>query len=91
MEQNYFARVLDTLLTIPGMNDNVKLEIKIPRRNALVLCKLIEAGLDDEAGKEVAKVLQVIPTAMTDQLREIAPELLKKAGLTELNEKLKNL
>jgi hypothetical protein len=91
MEQNYFARVLDTLLTIPGMNDNVKLEIKIPRKNALILCKLIEAGLDEEALSEVTKLLSVIPASMTDQLRDIAPELLKKAGLTELNEKLKNL
>ncbi len=42
------AKVYDTVLSIPGMNETVKIELKIPRKNVLLLSKVIERGLVQE-------------------------------------------
>ncbi len=39
------AKVYDTILSIPGMNETVKIDMKISRKNALLLSRLIERGL----------------------------------------------
>lgn len=36
------AKVLDTILSIPGMNEKVKIDLKITRKNALLLNRVIE-------------------------------------------------
>ncbi len=42
---NDVAKVYDTILSIPGMNETVKINMKILRKNALLLNRLIERGL----------------------------------------------
>lgn len=86
---NTIAKVFDTVLSIPGMNDNVKIQLSIPRKNVLLLSKVIERGL---AGKDNAKddsILDIAPKETLQELNAISDELLKKAGLIEMNEKLK--
>ena len=39
------AIVYETLLSSPGMNDSVKIEMRIPRKMVLLLTKVIESGL----------------------------------------------
>lgn len=39
------AQVYDTILSIPGMNETVKIDLKISRKNALLLNRVIERGL----------------------------------------------
>ena len=39
------ARIYETVLSIPGMNDQVKIALNIPRKNVLLLSKIIERGL----------------------------------------------
>ncbi|MEO6550735.1 MAG: hypothetical protein ABIN94_22210 [Ferruginibacter sp.] len=39
------AIVYETLLTSPGMNDAVKIALNIPRKNVLLLSKVLELGL----------------------------------------------
>lgn len=39
------ARVFDTILSIPGMNETVKIDLRISRRNVLLLKGVIERGL----------------------------------------------
>ena len=86
---NTIAKVFETVLSIPGMNDNVKIQLSIPRKNVLLLSKVIERGL---AGKDVIvddNILGITPKETLEELNAISDELLKKAGLIEMNEKLK--
>lgn len=85
---NTIAKVFETVLSIPGMNDNVKIQLSIPRKNVLLLSKVIERGL---AGKDVIaddNILGIAPKETLEELNAISDELLKKAGLIEMNEKL---
>lgn len=91
LAKNDVAKVYDTVLSIPGMNDEVKVSLKISRKNLLLLNKLIERGLNgkDSEDKSVS-VLDTVPKETLQELGEIAAQLLNKAGLTETNEKLKS-
>ena len=56
------ARIYETVLSIPGMSDNVKIAFNIPRKNVLLLSKVIERGLslkdpDDKSNN----VLDIVP------------------------------
>jgi hypothetical protein len=83
------AKLYETLLTIPGMNNQVKIDLKIPLKTALLLSKIIERGL---LGKEIddssINILDLIPTQISKELSEIPNEILQKAGLIEMNEKI---
>ena len=86
------ARIYDTVLSIPGMSDNVKIAFNIPRKNVLLLSKVIERGLslkdpDDKSNN----VLDLVPKETLQELLLLSSEILSKAGLTELNQKLQSL
>ena len=85
------AKLYETLLTIPGMNNRVKIDLKIPMRSALLLSKIIERGL---SGKDIddssLHILDMLSPEMTNELSEIPKVILEKAGLIEMNEKLRN-
>jgi hypothetical protein len=86
---NTIAKVFDTVLSIPGMNDNVKIQLSIPRKNVLLLSKVIERGLTVKDDAEENNILDIAPKETVQELKAISEELLKKAGLIEMNEKLK--
>ena len=44
---NDVAKVYDTILSIPGMNETVKIDLKISRRNGLLLNSIIERVNND--------------------------------------------
>jgi hypothetical protein len=87
MTSNELARVYETLLCIPGMNDQVKLDLKISRKQVLLLTQVIERGL-----KAVAESPTGIFTVATKEgvadLSKISNDCLEKAGLIELSQKL---
>ena len=87
---NTIAKVFDTVLSIPGMNDNVKIQLTIPRKNVLLLSKVIERGLTVKDNSETNNILDIAPKETVEELNAISDELLKKAGLIEMNEKLKS-
>lgn len=87
---NTIAKVFDTVLSIPGMNDNVKIQLTIPRKNVLLLSKVIERGLTVKDDAETNNILDIAPKETAQELNAISDELLKKAGLIEMNEKLKS-
>ncbi|MBS0027107.1 hypothetical protein [Chitinophaga hostae] len=78
------AVIFETLLASPGMGDTVKVSLVQPRKLILLLAKVIDAGLKS---REDA-LLAGMEAATVDSIKGLADELLKKAGLTELNEKI---
>ena len=84
------AKVYDTILSIPGMNEKVKIDLKITRKNALLLNRIIQRGLVSNP-EEDSDLLDSIPPEAFQELASLTEECLKKAGLIEFSEKLKML
>ena len=91
MATNVMAQVYDTLLCSPGMNEAVKIDVRINRKTVLLLNSVIERGLLDKDGEQSQGLLELIPKETVEELRQFSEECLKKAGLTELSEKMKQL
>lgn len=89
MNANDVARVVETVLTIPGMAETIKIDLKISRRNVLILSSVIARGLNPK--EEAAGLLDNIPEEVIEELNNFSNECLNKAGLSDLNQKLKNL
>lgn len=88
---NDVAKVYDTILSIPGMNEAVKIDCKISRRNILLLNRVIERGLSVKEDNKSSHLLDTIPEEALQELRDFSVSCLQKAGLVELNEKLHSL
>jgi len=85
------VRLYETLLSIPGMNDPVRLDLKIPRKNVLLLSQVIRRGLQANGDSTEGTLLGLIaPTALQD-VERLAGELIEKAGLSEMQQKLEAL
>ena len=85
------AKVYDTILSIPGMNDEIKVNLRTSRKNLLLLNKVIERGINGKDSEDRSiSVLETISKETLQEIGEIAVQLLNKAGLSEMNEKLKS-
>lgn len=87
---NVLGKVYETLLCSPGMNEAVKIDIKVSRKAVLLLSSVIESGLSKEGG-QAQELLALVPPDHLGELKTFADDCLKKAGLTELSEKMKGL
>jgi len=87
---NVAAQVFDTIMSIPGMNEVVKIDLKISRKNVLLLNSIIDRGLSDN-GNEADSVLASVSKEDLQELKLLANETLQKAGLVELSQKLQSL
>lgn len=85
------AKVYDTILSIRGMNDTVKIDMRISRKNVLLLNSVIKRGLSSKDDEKSANLLTNIPAETLQELNAFADDCLTKAGLTELSEKLNSL
>jgi len=91
MTTNDVAKVFDTVLSIPGMNDVVKIDLKISRKNVLLLHHVIERGLAAKNDDKPSILLTSVPGENLQELKLFGEECLHKAGLIELSEKLNTL
>lgn len=91
MTTNDVVQVLDTVLSIPGMNEGVKIDLKISRKNVLLLNHVIERGLSVKDNTKPSILLASISEENLQELKLFGEECLQKAGLIELSEKLKTL
>ena len=87
--KNEFSKVYDTILSSPGMNEVVRIDLKISRKNVLLLSNLIDQVLTQE--KDSSNLLSTVSLEGLSELRNLSSECLQKAGLVELNEKLLTL
>lgn len=84
--KNEVAKVFDTVMSIPGMSEVVKIDLKISRKNVLLLSHFIEQGLLLE--KDVSSLMGSMSDEGLTDLKNLSNECLQKAGLVELNQKL---
>lgn len=91
MNASDLKNVYGALLSSPGMNEVVKIDLKISRRVVLLLSQVIEKGLvakplEGSFGmKDVASADELV------ELQKLSTDCLEKAGLSELNGKLSAL
>lgn len=86
MEQKELVRVYETLLITPGMNDVVKLDLKISRKLVLLLSQVVEKGIREEDTG-----LNAVDKEASKELQQVMDDCLEKAGLTGLMGKLKEM
>jgi hypothetical protein len=79
----------ETLLANQWMEEVVRIGLKLSRRNVLALSKLIEIGLKQE--NQAADALLQVMMQGGELLRGIPAEILQKADLTAMSEKLSAL
>ena len=66
---NDVAKVYDTILSIPGMNDTVKIDLRISRKNLLLLNHVIERGLVVKDDEKNEGLLSNIPDENLEELK----------------------
>ena len=80
--------VYETLLASPGMNEPVKISLRLSRKNVLLLAKVIELGLANKEGNGEPGIVGVAGKDAFSDLTAVSVDLLNKAGLQEMNSKL---
>jgi hypothetical protein len=83
--------VYEALLAPDTMSTAVKITFNITRKQALVLAKVIELGLSVQQESGQAGILSVVDGSELTKLQGLSADLLKKAGLTEMMDKLNSL
>ena len=91
LNEKEVSLLYETLLSAPGMNDVVKLDLRIPRKNVLLLAKVIEKGLQTKPSEPLEGLLRAAGEGSQEALQQISSELLQKAGLSDMNTKLHSL
>lgn len=80
--------VYDILLCIPGMDESVRLDAKIPRKLVLLLSQVVERGL---AVKDGEGMIEAMPQEAIVQLQELIDGLMEKSGMILAAQKLKSM
>ena len=91
LSKNEAALIYETLLTSPGMGEEVKISMRITRKNILLLSKVIEVGLLAKGGADGDGIINIANGNHVDELKTISAEILSKAGLTETYQRLNTL
>ncbi|RXM42690.1 hypothetical protein [Flavobacterium sp. YO12] len=90
LTENDAVQIFDTIMSIPAMNEMVRMDLKISRKNVLLLYHVIERGINENEGS-LSILLKSVPKENTAELKQLSEECLQRAGLAELNQKLSNL
>ncbi|MCX2429863.1 hypothetical protein [Pedobacter sp. GR22-10] len=90
MNTNEISRVYDTLLSVPSMDEMIKMDKRISRKIILLLSHVIEGGLKSKDGS-ISQLLSVLPKEAVSEIKDFAEDCLSKAGLKEVKLKLEQL
>ena len=80
--------VYETLLSSPGMNEAVRIDMKISRKAVLLLHQIIEGSLSGKEVQEGVLLSGFISAETQEELKGLGTDCLQKAGLVEMSEKL---
>lgn len=90
MTKDDLAVLFETILSVPGMNESVKIDLKMTRTNALLLSTVLDRGLNVKNPDDKSfNLLESVSEENLQELKSFADECLKKAGMTDFSEKLK--
>lgn len=90
ISEKEIALLYETIMSAPGMSETVKLDLKMPRKNVLLLTKVIEKGLQAKAA-DVDGLAKAAGDGSLEALKQVSTELLNKAGLSDMYERLVSL
>ncbi|WP_439584130.1 hypothetical protein [Dyadobacter bucti] len=85
------ASVYDTIMSIPGMNDQIKIDLKISRRNVLLLTQAIKRALSVPGVEDNPDLIDIASKESKDELLALSADCLQKSGLVDLNDRLAKL
>ena len=85
------AHVYDTLLCSPGMEEIVKIDLRISRKTILILSHAIQKGAASQEKAGLPSLPENVEKEYAQLLDDIASDCLQKAGLQVLSQKLKAL
>jgi hypothetical protein len=85
------ARIFETVLSSPGMSEACKIVLNPTRQTIVVLCRLLEKGMDKNGDGKGDEILSFLPAESLSELQVISDELLKKSGLADFYQRLKML
>lgn len=88
MDDKDVAKVYETLLCSPCMNEMVKVDLKISRKTILLLSQVVAKGLDGKPGEGEHGISGLTDKDSSAELQGLVSGSLEKAGLTLLNSKL---
>lgn len=85
------AKIFETILSSPGMTEKCKIVLHMSRQNIILLGRLLETGFLTSKNEPTDEIISALPKEVSEELREMHTEILKKADLTEFYEKLKSI
>jgi len=91
LKVNERIKILETVLSSPGMTEGCKIVINPSRQTILILCRLIEQNLSAREGEKGDELLSILPAESLNELKGISDELLKRGGLVDFYQRLKLL
>ncbi|KAA0993396.1 hypothetical protein [Dyadobacter aurulentus] len=91
MNAKELASVYDTIMSIPGMNDQIKIDLKISRRNVLLLTQAIKRALSIPDVDGNPDLIEIASNESKEELLALSADCLQKSGLVELNDRLAKL
>jgi hypothetical protein len=80
--------ICETLLSSPGMSDTVKIDLRLTRKQVLLLARIIEKGVQGKQSEQADSLTKAVGSGAMEELQKVIADLLQKAGLAEMNEKL---
>ncbi|WP_118975775.1 hypothetical protein [Taibaiella koreensis] len=87
MMNNQMEMLYSMLLSVPGMNEKVKIDLRISRNHVLLLAQVMQSGLKKE-NPDIVGLLSAMPEGSLAEMQALVGDCLAKAELTELNGKL---
>lgn len=91
MTNNEVAQVFDTVLSSPGMSEQVRIDTRISRKAILLLNQILDAGFSAKDMQEGMPLSGLVSAETQEELRNLGSDCLQKAGLVEMSEKLLRL
>jgi hypothetical protein len=84
------AVVYETLLSSPGMNELIRVDLKVARKNILMLAKMIEVATMEQH-LSASPFLSAFDTTSLTELSQMSATILEKAGLSDMYVRMNGL
>ena len=83
------AKMYDAVLTLRPLHTNVRLDLRVPCRMVLLLAMAVEQGLSGSGPGNLLK--ELVSKEDQGKLLELTEDMLKKAGVEDFYQKLKEM